>query len=199
MSAIIDHIVGNLDNIQPLGNSVKVQGGFAFKSSEFQESGIPVIRISNIPQYSTNVTLDDCVYYRSGNFANYEVSNGQLLIAMSGATTGKTAIYSYKHISYLNQRVGCFKLLKEFYYPYLYVIVDSSLFINQLNSKLIAGAQPNISPTDIESILVPIPCLKQQKQIADSIASITYKINREERIMSLYKQVKNYLLQQMFI
>lgn len=199
MSAIIDRVLFNIGNHEMLGDYVKVQGGYAFKSSEFKEYGVPVIRISNLPQDSIYVDLKDCVYYDSGDYSNYVISNDMLLIAMSGATTGKTAIYSNQFIAYLNQRVGCFRNIKHIYYPYLYVLVESKLFKNQLSSKLIAGAQPNISSSDLESILLPFPCIELQQEIADSIKSVNKKINCEEKLMSLYTENKTYLLQQMFI
>ena len=198
-SAIIDRVLFNIGNHEMLGDYVKVQGGYAFKSSEFKEYGVPVIRISNLPQDSIYVDLKDCVYYDSGDYSNYVISNDMLLIAMSGATTGKTAIYSNQFIAYLNQRVGCFRNIKHIYYPYLYVLVESKLFKNQLSSKLIAGAQPNISSSDLESILLPFPCIELQQEIADSIKSVNKKINCEEKLMSLYTENKTYLLQQMFI
>ena len=50
-----------------LGNNVKIQGGYAFKSELFLRKGIPIIRISNLPQNASFVDLDDCIYYKKGN------------------------------------------------------------------------------------------------------------------------------------
>ena len=75
---------------EPLSNYIKLQGGFAFKSSDFQEEGISLIRISNI----TNNGLDrsDVVFLHS-EYANqleeFLGNEDDTLIAMSGATTGK--------------------------------------------------------------------------------------------------------------
>ena len=104
-----------------LSKVIKVQGGYAFKSELFQQSGVPIIRISNLPQNELFVNLNDCVYYSEGNYHNFEVHKGDLLIAMSGATTGKTAIYNNNSIAYLNQRVGCFKVKSDLFYSFLYV------------------------------------------------------------------------------
>ena len=95
-----------------LGQIVKLQGGNAFKSSDFKEKGIPIVRISNIQ--NNIVDLSSAVYCEdSKHFENFLISNGDILLAMSGATTGKIGRYRYPFKSYLNQRVGKFQIIKN--------------------------------------------------------------------------------------
>jgi len=58
------------------------------------------------------VNLSDVKYFLLDDYNTdmtpYEVHQGDILIAMSGATTGKIGFYNYEHPSYLNQRVGKF-------------------------------------------------------------------------------------------
>ena len=72
-----------------LGAVCFFENGYAFKSDKFSsEKGIPVIRISNIKE--NNVDLDDCIKTLEENIdEKFIVHQGDLLIAMSGATTGK--------------------------------------------------------------------------------------------------------------
>ena len=166
-----------------LGDVLKLKGGYAFKSEKFQDSGVPVVRISNLPQNSYSVDLSDCVYYESGNYQNYTVKNGDLLIAMSGATTGKTAIYRYDYPAYLNQRVGLFAPKELVHNQFLYPIVESKTFISQLGSKLVAGAQPNISSQDIETIAVGLPSKEEQIKIAHLFELLNQKIETQSKII----------------
>ena len=162
---------------------LKLKGGYAFKSEKFQDSGVPIVRISNLPQNSYSVDLSDCVYYESGNYQNYTVKNGDLLIAMSGATTGKTAIYRYDYPAYLNQRVGLFAPKELVHNQFLYPIVESKTFISQLGSKLVAGAQPNISSQDIETIAVGLPSKEEQIKIAHLFELLNQKIETQIKII----------------
>ena len=162
---------------------LKLKGGYAFKSEKFQDSGVPVVRISNLPQNSYSVDLSDCVYYECGNYQNYTVKNGDLLIAMSGATTGKTAIYRYDYPAYLNQRVGLFAPKELVHNQFLYPIVESKTFISQLGSKLVAGAQPNISSQDIETIAVGLPSKEEQIKIAHLFELLNQKIETQSKII----------------
>ena len=166
-----------------LGDVLKLKGGYAFKSERFLDTGVPIVRISNLPQNSNSVDLSNCVYYESGNYQNYTVKNGDLLIAMSGATTGKTAIYRYNYSAYLNQRVGLFAPKEKVHNQFLYPIVESKTFISQLSSKLVAGAQPNISSQDIETIAVGLPSKEEQIKIAHLFELMNQRIETQIKII----------------
>lgn len=88
----------------------KFENGYAFKSDKFAKQGIPVVRITNLKD--NEVSLEDCVYTTEDNIEErFIVKKGDLLIAMSGATTGKNGVYLFDKIVYLNQRVGNIKVL----------------------------------------------------------------------------------------
>ena len=177
-----------------------LQGGYAFKSELFSKKGTPIIRISNINE--NIVDLKDVVFYDkeiSINF-KFEINTGDILIAMSGATTGKIGIYKEKMKSYLNQRVGKIVLKrKDMIYSYLYFLFELSSYNMQLNTKLVAGAQPNISPTDIENLKFKIPSIKLQEHIANIVMNINKKLEIEGNKLQELNELKKGLLQKMFI
>ncbi len=184
-----------------VGESFKLQGGFAFKSNKFITTGIPVIRISNIPSDSLVVNLQNCVFYEElPNMHNYTANDGDLLIAMSGATTGKTAIYRGKKPVYVNQRVGIFKLVdNSIYYPFICQWIRTDLFANQIKKKLAAGAQPNISSNDIESLLWQHPQnMKEQIKIVSCLSSIDDLIDAYKNKLIYIGDYKKGLMQQLF-
>lgn len=184
-----------------LGEIIKVQGGFAFKSSKFLTSGVPVIRISNISNEHNYIDDRNLVYYKEQqNDKNYTIHKGNLLIAMSGATTGKTSIYNKEKKAYLNQRVGLFKgIYSNLHYPFITQYVFSSSFKTNLKSLLVAGAQPNISSHDIESIIIQLPTLPEQQKIASFLSALDVKIEAVEKQIEGMKQWKQGLMQKMFI
>ena len=184
-----------------LGSYFKVQGGYAFKSEYYRLSGIPIIRISNLPMDRRYIDLSDCVYYPSKfNIDNqFKVQKGDLLIAMSGATTGKTSIYNYNRFSYLNQRVGLFRpIARNVFYPILYAYVESDNFKLSLGKLLIAGAQPNISSSDIEGIPFPVFSLAEQEKIASFLSLIDERIQSCSETIKERKREKAALLNQLF-
>ena len=190
--------------LTPVGKYYKVQGGFAFRSSEFKKSGTPIIRISNIPNEGIYIDISNSVYYdRIENEVNFLISKGDLLIAMSGATTGKTAVYNQIGKAYLNQRVGLFKSINSHnYYPFICQWVKSNYFYAQLKRTLAAGAQPNISSKDIESFIWAYPngnnSFAEQKKIADCLSSLDKYIEATKRKLELLKEHKKGLMQRLF-
>src|SRR4051812_21638771 len=97
-----------------LGKYVKVVGGYAFKSEDFSESGNPVIRISDITNGTVQINKSAKIENQKvGKGINYKIDKGDILIAMSGATTGKIGVVpdDIDCEIYQNQRVGNFKIL----------------------------------------------------------------------------------------
>ena len=159
------------NNIQwkKLGEVCEFQNGFAFKSSLFKEKGLPIIRITNIS--GGRVTDEDYKYFDSSDYPKrveeFRVSQGDILIAMSGATTGKIGWYDNEVPAYLNQRVGRFipnsdVLNNRFLYHYLQMKGE------HLYLMAGGGAQPNLSSTDIkEKFPLPLPPLSEQARIVE--------------------------------
>ncbi len=97
-----------------LGDYIDVLSGFAYKSKDFSDSGIPVIKIKNVcPPY---ISLEDLSYVpNSIAFQNprYILKKGDVLIAMTGShinqiasVVGRVGRVRYDDITVLNQRVG---------------------------------------------------------------------------------------------
>lgn len=161
---------------RPLGEVCEFQNGFAFKSSLFKDTGLPIIRITNID--GRNVDLADAKYfdlkdYKNITLSNYLIEKDDVLIAMSGATTGKVGIYNYNKPGYLNQRVGKFIpndsiLNNRFLYHYLLSKTD---FLYVLAG---GGAQPNLSSTKLKAqFQIPIPPLEIQQKIVEILDKFT--------------------------
>lgn len=72
-----------------LGEIAPLRGGFAFSSNEYCDGGIPIVRISNI--LSNGSVGGEFVYFKEQeNDDLYSLVTGDILLAMSGATTGKS-------------------------------------------------------------------------------------------------------------
>ena len=164
-----------------LGDVCMLENGFAFSSDQYKAKGTPLIRISNIKD--NEISLSSCVFINEGYEEKYIVHSGDLLIAMSGATTGKMGIYNQKYVAYLNQRVGNIK------------IVDSNLlfdkyrnyFLFSQKNKILelayGGAQPNISGKVINSLFVPLPPIAEQKRIVKKIEELFLVIDTVEQAL----------------
>lgn len=177
-----------------LGSICKFQNGFAFKSELFKDEGIPVVRITNISDNKVN--MDECKYFNLedyGDLALFKINKGDILIAMSGATTGKIGVYKKQTPAYLNQRVGRFvpqnNILDNRYLYHYLVGKGQDIYI-----MAGGGAQPNLSSTKLmENLVIAVPILDEQKQISGILDTFTSSIeNLKEQIAQRRKQYEYY-------
>ncbi|MCO8293901.1 restriction endonuclease subunit S [Tetragenococcus halophilus] len=184
-----------------LGDVTPLRGGSAFQSSQFKKTGIPIVRISNI--LSDGFVGGTYAYYQEQKSdEGYVLYDGAIILAMSGATTGKVALLKDRTNKkfYQNQRVGYFTDLGIVDYSFISIVVQSFLFNVQLKTVLVAGAQPNISSKEINDFKFYFPINKKEQ------AKIGAFFKKLETIILLYQtkldklqMLKSALLQKMFI
>ena len=77
-----------------LDNISEFKMGYYFKSEIFKDDGLPIIRIKNIKDETIN--FNDLIYFNKSDVKDdidrYLIQRNDLLIAMSGATTGKIGL-----------------------------------------------------------------------------------------------------------
>jgi len=181
-----------------LGNYLFLKNGYAFNSSDFTTEGISIVRISNIQ--NGEIDLSDSVFVDKSLFkSEFQVEKGDILIAMSGATTGKYGIYNSNDIALQNQRVGNLKVRypelsnKKFVY---YLLSNIKPIIEEL---AYGGAQPNISPKLIEGIIIPIPPLSEQIRISEKLDRLFVQLDIVKTSINKIPRLLKELRQQIFM
>lgn len=181
-----------------IGEIAPLSGGYAFQSNHFSSVGIPIVRISNILETG----IVGGVFAKYATFdgdADFRLYDGDAVIAMSGATTGKVAIVHTQGFLYQNQRVGKFTKTDRVIYDFLTTIVKSHKFRADLSCLLTSSAQPNASSKDIDSITQSIPLDKDEQQaIGKYFTSLDSQISATTSRLASLKQMKAASLQAMF-
>lgn len=148
-----------------LGDVCTFVNGFGFKSSLFKDKGLPILRITNIK----NNQIDDSnlIYFDKSDYkedlSSFIINKGDIVVAMSGATTGKVGMNKSDNIYYLNQRVGKFiphSCLNN-NYLYHYLLTKTDYFY----TKSGGGAQPNLSNKIVNDLEIPILPIEIQNAI----------------------------------
>ncbi|MBG7612272.1 restriction endonuclease subunit S [Polaribacter sp. BAL334] len=168
--------------LEPLSNHLKIVGGYAFKTAEYKNQGIPIIRISDFN--NEQIVLKDVVYYQEAKeLDRYQLVEGDIIIALTGGTIAKLAIVQNGLGKiYLNQRVGKFQALKpdEFEVEYIYWLARS---IQSIIKNLAWGAAiPNVSPKQIEALKFPFPTKETQRGIIDFLNDLKNNDLKEDKI-----------------
>ena len=182
--------------LRKLSDVLIIQGGYAFKSSLFNQGTNKVIRIGDILPI-IKLSNFSGIYSSETPNEKYIVSKNDFVMALSGATFGKVGKIEDKGIAYINQRVATFRTKQclEFFYQ----LVQINNFKNYISSIPTASAQPNISNDDIGNYKSYIPDVIEQTKIAGFLSTIDRKIATERVILDAYAKQKQYLLANLFI
>ena len=140
-----------------LGELYKLRSGYAFKSKDWTDKGFPVIKIKDIQP--PTIDLNNIDYVNDMNViekaVDFKVCGGEIVMALTGATTGKFGIIPDINEAYVNQRVGLFLDSTESGYGYLYGLLNQEQFISKVIELAQGSAQANLSPRDVNNLLVP--------------------------------------------
>ena len=188
----------------------EIINGYAFKSKDFTDTGIPVIKIKNV---KPNKIILDRLTYVSKKIAkkrsDYLIKVNDILLTMTGnrvegrpdSWVGKSAIFKEDGEYLLNQRVAIIRPKSSEidieYLAYYLSSWDTQLyFIKRANSS---GGQANISPATVGEYEVPIPELDAQKKIAGILSVIDGKIRLNDKINENLADQAQALYQQCFV
>ena len=179
-----------------LGEVADFISGYSFSSDDFIDKGIALIKISNIQD--DNINIDNNTAYLPMEFKDkynkFIIKTNDLLIAMSGATTGKMGVFKQENIALLNQRVGIIRAKENYSQKFLIYILK--IYSNKILEMAYGGAQPNISSNDIYKIKISIPSsLDEQKAIADILCKADEEIELLKKQLDLYTEQKKGLMQ----
>ena len=139
-----------------IGDYAPCKSGYAFKSKDFGDKGLSVIKIGNIQDnYTLDMTDSQCIDLF--NKTLFLAKRYDLVIAMTGATIGKFAISQSNY--WVNQRVGRFDLGDRplLRLGFLFNSLKQEYFREQVFQIACGCAQPNISAEQIDSISILKP------------------------------------------
>lgn len=196
--------------IEKLGNHIQVLSGFAFKSKDFSDTGIPVIKIKNITPPS--VSLIDLSYVPeeiADRNRKFILSYDDVLIALTGShinqmasVVGRVAKVKYSEKTVLNQRVGKITVNDsddcDLDFVYYYLSQDKVKI--ELASKAGGAAnQANISPTDIKNLMFPFPNIDVQRKIASVLRTYDDLIEKNQKQIKLLEEAAQRLYKEWFV
>lgn len=175
-----------------LGEVSDLTMGFAFKSSDFVDSGIPLIRMGNL--YQNELNLERNPVYLPERFLNefqrFQIHPHDILISMTG-TAGKQD-YGYAVIVppnskplLLNQRVTRVRANGLASQSYLLYAMRSTAFTAHIYSKPGGTKQANISISDLAEIEIVLPPKEEQEKIAKILSTWDEAIERLEKLITI--------------
>ena len=129
-----------------------VKNGFAFKSKDWRDMGIPVLKIKNVKPRL--VSLDGCGFIDIGlarEKSNFQLQSGDILVGMTGYVGEVGRVPETKPLPMLNQRVGHIKAeYLEGFSPFIFSCTRQPEFKEHAVARSHGSAQANVSTKDLE-------------------------------------------------
>src|SRR3989344_6400340 len=159
-----------LKAVNKLENFVKdYSTGFPFKSENYKEDGIPLIRINNIKKGF--IDLSDTAYLSDRDYSlspKDTAKPGDTVLSMSGTIGMSAVIPADVPKCSVNQRILRFSS-KNIDSDYLVLVFNSIVGFYQLERIGTGGVQTNISYRDIQNIFIPVLPKATQEKIAELV------------------------------
>jgi len=163
-----------------LFNLADINGGFAFKSTDYLEDGIRVIRISDFDEAG----FKDHKMVRhpfTSDLQKYSLAHNNILMAMTGGTVGKSYfVKTLPEPMVVNQRVATIKISPSANPSYIDIVIRSEM-TQSIIQKAKNSTNDNISMQDIRGFPIPLPPLAEQHRIVTKVDQLMALVDELER------------------
>jgi type I restriction enzyme S subunit len=188
-------ILGDLTT--KIGSGITPRGG----SSNYLEYGRPFVRSQNVGW--GNLLLDDLVYideetHRS--FSATELEAGDVLLNITGASIGRTAVVSDSLFGgNVNQHVCIIRVDQAHTIPqFINYVLLSSLGQKQIDSFQAGGNRQGLNFSQVRSIKIDLPPTRaEQEAIAEALSDADALIESLEQLLTKKRQIKQGAMQEL--
>ena len=169
-----------------------ILNGFAFKSDNYVDKGIRIIRIANVQKGYIEDSTPAFYPLNSTGLDKYMLDKGDLLISLTG-NVGRVAILQEEMLpAALNQRVACLRIKSDkISKGYLFHILNSDFFERKCIQSAKGVAQKNMSTEWLKNYKIPLYSTEQQSEIVSVLDTLQSIIcNRKYELQMLNNLIK---------
>ena len=184
-----------------IGEEIDLLTGYPFPSSQYTNSGVRLLRCSNIKRGVTDWTEEITQYWVDITFdlTRYSLQEGDLVIAMDGSLVGKSyASLSKKDLpALLLQRAARIRS-NRINIGYLKQHVGSEYFVKYVDAVKTVTAIPHISSDDIRNFEIALPpTVEEQTAIAEILSDMDAEISALEQKREKTRLLKQGMMQEL--
>lgn len=165
--------------IKKLNDICSFVSGNAWKSSEFADEGIPIIRINNL-----NTNDNDFKYWQGDYDKKYLIYEGDLLVSLSG--TIKTFQWNGPE-ALLNQRIVKVTANPDTNQDWVYYQI--SHVIEQIANKGKHAVIKNVSINDLKNFEVDVPDFQTQNKIVSILDKASALVQKRQQTINLLDEL----------
>lgn len=177
-------------NYKKIGDFAELLNGYAFKSKQYVDSGIRVLRIANVQDGYVS-DEQPCFYplETAQEIKKYALHEGDLLVSLTG-NVGRVGVLPVTMLpAALNQRVSCIRLTDSAVdLKYLFYYLRRKEFVKDCTNASKGVAQLNLSTKWLEQYPVPIPSFDIQRRIVTRIEKLFSELDKSVETLQTIKQ-----------
>ena len=178
-----------------LSEICNIINGYAFKSSEYVDKGIRIIRITNVQKGFIDDTSPQ--YYpveRENEIIPYMLKEDDLLISLTG-NVGRVGLLTSELLpAALNQRVACLRIkdISKIKKKYLFYALNNILFEDRCIFSAKGIAQKNMSTAWLGAYEIHVPSMTAQSYICEVLSRVDELLSlHNKQLLLLEKLIKS--------
>ena len=178
-----------------IGSGKTPRGG----SEAYVDDGIPLIRSQNV--HDDVVDLSDVVYIdeeTNKSMGNSLVAYNDVLLNITGASIGRSAVYKGVEPANVNQHVCIIRPTEDYSSDFIQMNLASSNGQKQIDSSQDGGAREGLNFQQIGKMEFAFPSVDEQNKIGTYFSNLNNLITLHQRKCDELQKVKKYMLQKMF-
>lgn len=185
------------------------QKGFAFKSKDFIETGIKIVKVTNLTDESVNVDSCASVSFEVAKACEkYDLYEKDIIITTVGSWPTNPASIVGKvvrmpksdDICLLNQNAVRIRSNMNISQDYLYYLLRNNTFKEYIIGAAQGSAnQASITQKDIKNFNVELPDLEEQKAVAYILSTLDDKIEVNNQINKTLENMAQAIFKQWFV
>lgn len=177
--------IGDLSKLITKGSSPKWQG------VSYVENGVLFITSENVGKNEMILNHPKYVEFKFNEISPRSIlAKGDILTNLVGGSIGRTAVYNKDENANINQAVCIIRLIDKRITPYLLLYMNSNVAYNIMMEDKVDTARANISLTNINEFLVPLPPVEEQQRIVERVEELMAKIDEYEKIEKQLVELK---------
>lgn len=186
-----------------LGEISKINYGYTEKAS-FEEIGPKFLRITDIQDNNVDWnTVPFCILEKT-ELSKYQLSEGDIVFARTGATTGKSFLVKNPPVSVFASYLIRLKIIeyKKLLPNFLYLYFQTKTYWDNIKIGLSGSAQGGFNASKLADMPIPIPSIHEQKCIVSKLDVLSIETKKLEAIynqkLTDLEELKKSILQKAF-